>query len=176
VGFRNSGKRTTLRWLGSTAIELKIVEPTDPFATAEVVIALEPRDLGWLQALARARGRRDLLIMRGRLRRAPRFELEAGAPRGWTGGEGLRRLDRAAWQQVEWGLSGVEVLHSRDADPTVARAVWEDLSSEGLSVWRVAVRRDEPHVQIHVELPDVERASANDVVRNFIALGRGAAR
>src|ERR687886_731242 len=78
------------------------------------LVALEPRDLGWLQALGRARGRRDLLIMRGRLRGAPGFEVEVGDARGWTGRDGLRRLDPSAWERAEWGLAGGEVAHSSD--------------------------------------------------------------
>jgi hypothetical protein len=44
------GPRTTLRWLGSSAVELTIVEPREPFRTATVVLVLEPRDVGGRRA------------------------------------------------------------------------------------------------------------------------------
>ena len=74
------GRRTTVRWLGSSAVELKITEPTAPFRDAEVVFVLESRDLRWLWAASRARGSRDFLIVRVRLERAPHFEVEVGDP------------------------------------------------------------------------------------------------
>ena len=165
------GKRTTVRWLGSTAVELKIADARPPFAEAEAVVALEPRDLGWLQALGRARGRRDLLIMRGRLRGAPGFEVEVGDARGWTGRDGLRRLDPSAWERAEWGLAGVEVAHTSDADPDAIHRVWDAFTEAGASLWRLAVRRDAPHVQVHTALPDIATARADEIVRLFVELG-----
>lgn len=170
------GRRASLRWLGSTAVELAIADAKEPFSSAEVVVALEPRDLGWLWALGRARGRRDLLILRGRLRGAPRFEIEAGDEAGWTGRDGLRRLDPEAWRRADWGIPGVEIAHSADADPGLAHRWWESFSAAGLSVWRVAVRRDVPHVQVHLALPDTSTARADELVRLFLQLGRESTR
>ena len=59
------GEKTTLRWLGSSAIELKIADAKPPFREAEVVVVLEPRDVPILWWFARLRGRRDLLMPRG---------------------------------------------------------------------------------------------------------------
>src|SRR5919106_3023255 len=75
------GAKTSFRWLGSTAVVLKIERAREPFRQAEVVVVLEPRDVALLWAFARRRGRRDFVILRGWLRRAPRFELEAGDER-----------------------------------------------------------------------------------------------
>src|ERR671919_1510032 len=111
------GKRTTMRWLGSSAIVLKIAEAAAPFREAEVVVVLEPRDVAMLWAWSRRRGRRDFIIFRGWLRRPPRFELEAGDERGWTGGDRLKRLDPESWDRADW--EGVRVARSRDADPDV---------------------------------------------------------
>ena len=96
------GERTTLRWLGSTAVELVINEGKAEFARATVVIFLEPRDLVWWP-LSRLRGRRDTLIVRGVLRRAPAFELDALAPGEAAAArraEALLALARSAGMQV----------------------------------------------------------------------------
>src|ERR671918_1353119 len=87
------GKRTTMRWLGSSAIVLKIAEAAAPFREAEVVVVLEPRDVAMLWAWSRRRGPRDFVIPRGWVRAAPRLEVEDGDPRGWHGGDRPRRLD-----------------------------------------------------------------------------------
>src|SRR2546426_639995 len=80
-GMTLLGERTTLRWLGSSGVELKVQHALPPLKSAEVFVLLEPRDLPLLWWLFRARGRRDLLIVRAELRTAPRFELEALHPR-----------------------------------------------------------------------------------------------
>ena len=67
------GGRTTVRWLGSSAIEMVIRDGKAPFASATLVVFLEPRDVPWMWALSRGRGRRDTLIIRGVLRRVPQM-------------------------------------------------------------------------------------------------------
>ena len=90
------GERTTVRWLGSTAVELVIDQGKAQFTRAAVVIFLEPRDLPWWP-ISRSRGRRDTLILRGTLRRAPKFELEIVDPASWSGRDALPRIPRE-WQ------------------------------------------------------------------------------
>jgi hypothetical protein len=87
AGLRVIGDRTTVRWLGSTAVELVIDQGKAQFSRAAVVIFLEPRDLPWWP-LSRLRGRRDTLIVRGVLRKTPSLELEALDPRSWSGRPG----------------------------------------------------------------------------------------
>ena len=72
-GLPALGERTTVRWLGSTAVEMVIRDGKAPFASLTLVIFLEARDMPWTWALGRARGRRDILIIRGVLPRAPRI-------------------------------------------------------------------------------------------------------
>jgi hypothetical protein len=166
-GLPVMGSRTTVRWLGSSAVQLRITEPADPFSEAEVVIVLEPRDLSWLWALGRARGRRDMLIMRARLNRSPRFELEAGDVSTWTGADRLNRLDLEAWRSSRWGGDDLRVAHTADADPEAVRPIWTALDEASGGAWRLSVRRDNPHIEVHVRMPDPARARAGPLFRAF---------
>jgi hypothetical protein len=170
------GRRASLRWMGSTAVQLDIKEPEEPFSHAEIVIVLEPRDLGWLWAWSRRRGRRDFLILRGRLRRAPRLELEAGGPRGWTGQDRVGKLDWDAWEKGDWGDADLQVAHSRDADTDAVHRIWKELSEVSGGVWRLSVRRDEPHLEVHLLPPDTEEVGAEKILRTFRELGRSVMR
>ena len=96
------GEKTTLRWLGSSVVELKIQQAKPPFREAEVLVVLEPRDVALLWWIARLRGRRDLLIFRGTpAASAPRLEIVAHDPQtldAWLSPDQPRRLgylDRA---------------------------------------------------------------------------------
>jgi len=148
------GSRTSVRWLGSSVVEMAIRDARAPFTGATLVIFLEPRDLPWWP-LSRARGRRDTLIVRGALRQAPALELEALDPRSWSGRDALPRVPRG-WLAREGGIA----VHYEStpalerADALLARA-----QGAGMRPARLSVRRAEPHFQLHVPLPDRQRSA-----------------
>jgi hypothetical protein len=166
-GLRLMGRRTRLRWLGSSAVQLNVDDAHEPFRQAEVVVVLEPRDVGVLWLRSRARGRRDFLILRGRLARSPRFELEAGDRRGWTGLDRVRQVDRDAWYEADWDEENVHVLHGPAADADTAREAWNRFAAVSGGVWRMSIRRESPHVEVHVLYPDMSSADAKEIFQSF---------
>jgi hypothetical protein len=175
------GSSTTLRWYGSSAVQLDIVEAKPPFASVQVNVVLEPRDIGWFWAWARRRGRRDFLILRASLPEPPRFDIEAGGRRGWTGNERLERLDPHHWEQARWEdtFGPVEVAHSAsvDGDDVAAtREVWDRLAAATGGVWRLSVRNLQPHLEVHVEPPDRDAVQADALIEAFHDLGQLACR
>lgn len=173
-GLPLMGPRATVRWLGSSAVQLGVVDPKAPFIEVEVVVVLEPRDVPWLWARARSRGRRDFLILRARLTGAPRYELEAGDPSGWTGSDRVGRLDETAWVAADWGLAGVRVMHAPGGAPEAVRPIFDRLAAASGGVWRLSVRREPPHLEAHVLPPDPERSDAGPLVQAFVDLARSA--
>ena len=153
-GLRALGERTTVRWLGSTALEMVIRDAKAPFTGVSLVIFLEARDLPWMWALGRSRGRRDTLIVRGVLRRSPALELEALDPASWSGRDALARVPRQ-WPLREAAAQGGLVVHYANAG-ALARA--DELLAlaerAGLTVKRLSLRRAEPNLQIHIAFPD----------------------
>jgi hypothetical protein len=151
-GFPRLGARTTVRWLGSSVVEMQIAEAQQPFASAMLVIFLEPRDLPWWP-LSRLRGRRDTLIIRGTLRTNPLVEFEALDPASWSGREALPRIPR------EWP-GRKDLLHVRGEDGAALERAGALLARAGkLGVRRLSVRRVEPHFQLHIALPDRSMAA-----------------
>jgi hypothetical protein len=171
-GLPALGKRTQLKWLGSSAVQLNMVEPNEPFREVELVAVLEPRDIGLLWAMARARRRRDFVIFRGRLVRSPGFELEAGDLRGWTGQDGLRKLDPEAWSSADWDDPNVRVFHSPGADLDAARAAWRSLAEASGGMWRLSIRRTPPHLEVHALLPTARSTGAEGLIGAFAELGK----
>ncbi len=143
------GSRTTVRWLGSSVVEMVIGEAKAPFAGVTVVIFLEPRDLPWWP-LSRMRGRRDTLIIRGVLKRPPAVQLEALDPASWSARDALPRVPK------DWAAqkNGLVILYENPPALERAQAL---LARAGLAVSRLSVRRTEPHFQLHVPLPDRQR-------------------
>jgi hypothetical protein len=160
-GLPALGERTTVHWLGSTAVEMVIRDGKAPFAGVTLVIFLEARDMPWTWALGRSRGRRDTLIIRGVLRRAPEVEFEALDPGSWSGREALRRVP-PEWLLRQAAKTGDVVVHY-GSDTALARAdkLLGEARRAGLIITRLSLRRTEPHFQIHVSLPD-QRQPARD--------------
>jgi hypothetical protein len=153
-GLLMLGERTTVRWLGSSAIEMVIRDGKAPFAGVTLIVFLEPRDVPWMWALSRSRGRRDTLIVRGLLRRTPQVEFEALDPASWSGRDALPRVP-PNWlvRQVE-NPGGVSVHYDSAKGLTRADALLALAQRAGLAVRRLSLRRTEPNFQLHVLLPD----------------------
>ncbi|MER3543814.1 MAG: hypothetical protein C4311_04215 [Chloroflexota bacterium] len=190
------GERTTLRWYGSSAIHMQIAKARDPFREAEVLIILEPRDVSLLWLLARLRGRRDLMIVRGRLRRPPRFEMELADPRSWTGREALGQMRHSAWSELKLPLTpliplsptglkpgtggrggqkgeGLTLLYQVGEASERAPEFLTRLLQVSPSVARLSFRRgDITQFQVHIGLPDIQQANAHQLFRTFVQIVR----
>ena len=161
------GERTTLRWLGSSAVELTMAQPNDPFRRATVVIVLEPRDVGLLWAFARSRGRRDFVIIRADLQRPPRFSADVGDPAGWTGRlEPDGGLDRTAWP------AGVVAAFGPDADQALVSEAWQRLSASTGGVWRLTIQPVVPHLEVHARPPASDATPADGFIDGVVELAR----
>ena len=171
-GLPALGERTTVRWLGSTAVEMVVRDAKVPFASVTLVIFLEPRDLPWWP-ISRARGRRDTLIVRAVLRRSPAVELEALDPKSWSGHDALPRVPRE-WPVRQAAAPGQLVVHHASAGAlALADAMLTLARRGGLVIRRLSVRRTEPNLQIHVALPD-GRQPARDFFEALHALAERA--
>jgi hypothetical protein len=88
----------------------------------------------------------------------------------------IRRLDLESWLEDDWDDPNVKVVHSGDADPAVARRAWEELTAASQGVWRLSVRRDNPHLEVHLVPPDTASVLAERLVEAFRNLGASVAR
>lgn len=176
-GLPELGPRTTLRWLGSSVAELQIVAPRAPYREALVMVVLEPRDLGAVWALTRSRGRRDFMVLRLSLVRAPRVRADLVQPAAWTASD--RRPDepeprlRESWTDAAG--RAVDVSHDGDGDVAALRSHWDRLSSLSGGAWRLSIRPTVPHLEIHLLPPDVDATSARKLLREVSALAKAVA-
>ena len=158
------GQRTTLRWLGSSVVQLDFVEPLEPFRDVSVLVVLEPRDVPLMWLLTWARGRRDVLIFRISLRRAPRMELEATAAAAWIkAGDAEEAAD---WPAASFpvGVVATAAPGSGDAGVGAARSAWEALEAVSDGVWRMSIRQTVPHLEVHIRPPRDDRAEPTQLV------------
>ena len=160
------GERATLRWLGSSVVELKIDKARDPFRSSTLLVILEPRDIPMLWWWGRARGRRDLIIVRGQLRAAPHFDLEARGQKVWGQAE-IRRDVSPKWIAVQGGVANSMSADYRGSISPFSinrLIVSASLSLDGVTLTRLAIRRAVPNLEVHFILPKFDQVSSQRVL------------
>ncbi|MFB3812639.1 MAG: hypothetical protein ACE14L_00895 [Terriglobales bacterium] len=162
-GLKLLGDKSTLRWLGSSVVELKIQNAREPFRQVEVLIVLEPRDVALLWWIHHIRGRRDMLIIRAQLRSVPAFEFEALDPRGWSTRGIEQQLRFRDWDLVPLPETSPLVAYVAGKAPS-ASDLLALASPPQCPVARVAIRRTEPNLELHWNLADAQRAPAQLVL------------
>ncbi len=154
------GEKTTLRWLGSSVVQLQIENARAPFRRVEVLVVLEPRDVPPLWLLSRLRGRRDLLIVRTELRSVPELQVEILDRQAWS----TRAVDKEVQQQ--WQLVPYENprFHVYALPPVanVAELVAE-AGRPGLSLVRIGVRRAKNSFEMQWQLTSRPASEARAV-------------
>jgi hypothetical protein len=153
------GPRATLKWFGSSVAALRIVEPVAPVREAEVLVVLEPRDLGAVWALLRSRGRRDFIVVRVNGMRAPRFRADLSDPRAWTARDRRADEEPPSVAATAIGSGGpYELRHDGDAPLEALGRAWEALAAASAGTWRLSVRPTVPHVEVHLLPPSLAPA------------------
>jgi hypothetical protein len=167
------GGRTTLRWLGSSAVELKVPTAVEPLRSAVVFIVLEPRDVPMLWWWFRARGRHDLLIVRGQLDVTPRLELEVLDPRAWSTRSIETGVQRDHWSTVAVPSPSPLVAYGRgelEAAPELIALA----ALPGLSLVRLAVHHRAPQLEVQWKVAGLERLGSRRVLDAFYQVARRA--
>lgn len=152
-GLKQVGDKATVKWIGTTAVELGLAAAHAPFESATVVVFLSPRDLPWLWAFSRARGRRDTLLLRAGLRKEPVYDLELLDRGSWSGRDALRGMRDERWSVRERGADTLAAFYKVEGALAQADALLDAARRAGATVRRLSVRRKGTHLQLHVDLP-----------------------
>lgn len=154
------GEKTTLRWLGSSVVELKLAKPRDPFRAVDLMIVMEPRDIPPFWLLGHLEGRRDLVIIRAHLNNAPRFELEARGDKTW-GTASAKRDPKGTWTELTGGLpNGVRAEYRGDISAERAREMLGKALAPDVHLTRLSIARGVPNLEMHLLLPPLNQSSA----------------
>ncbi len=166
------GAKTTLRWLGSSVVELRLAQAKDPFRTFEVMVVLEPRDIPIFWALGHWEGRRDLIILRAQLVRAPKFDLEARGMKTWNAAGATHDPTHASfgaskWTTLDGQVNGLRADYRGEVSPDVVKQLLGSAEFAGITLTRLTVSRRVPNLELHFLFPSFERVSAARVFANL---------
>jgi hypothetical protein len=166
------GERTTLRWLGSSVVELKMAKAKDPYRNVETLVVFEPRDVVFLWAWSRWQGRRDLLIFRGHLTNAPKYEVEIFDPQGWTTHHTERDVQKKNWTRADLPDSpSLHAYYSGSAGVDATKSLTDIATRAGGKLVRLSVHRDMPNIEAHWLLPDPSAYTARNLYSGLQRIG-----
>jgi hypothetical protein len=163
------GERTTLRWLGSSGIELKIAKPRKPLMQVEIFILLEPRDIPFLWAYFHFRGRRDLLLLRCQTSGAPPFQLEAADPDAWSTRRVPAETGPQRWSPLA-SPAGTTIAARGEGRLEPAAGLLSLATGCPLPLVRLAVRRAAPQLEVQWQLGSFQGVSARRVLETVLQI------
>jgi hypothetical protein len=163
-GLKLIGDRASMQWLGSSALRLGIREAKPPFQEVDIILLLEPRDVLPLWAYTRWRGRRDMLVIKGRLRQNPYHEFDVLDLMSWSGREAVARDVPPGWKKSSLSPTAMTLLtYSPNELKPMAQPALDLLLRSTPAVWRMSVRRTVPHLELHLALPLLAEVSSQQV-------------
>jgi hypothetical protein len=167
------GEKTTLRWLGSSVVELTIAKAKPPFRQFNLVLVLQPRDVPWLWLFSLMRNRRDMVILRGNLISAPRLEYDMLAPHSWTGRSALAQGRGSQWETQP--MDELVFMAPKASLPVSSRGAGQILEAARQVdpiIWRFSIRREYPQFELHVPMPAPGGADAREYFEAVRQLAR----
>jgi len=172
-GMRALGGAPAVQAVNRTAFRVKVMQARNPFLTVTASVVLISRESlpTWLwEALNR---RQDVLIFHLTLKQAPTMEADVVNPASDLGRRGEAQVKDLGWSSVE-AEEGYRLYHSATTPPGDVRALAAEAARKGLAPWRVAVRRNPPHILISLPMPDIRSVPSADLMRWLTRLARTA--
>jgi hypothetical protein len=158
-------EKTSLRWLGSSVVQMGMATARAPFKQIDILVMMEPRDVAILWFLTRRQGRRDTLILRGHLLRAARSEFDILDAKSWSGKDALAHLTPDTWQQT--AFAGMLLAAENSAAAQAAQQLLPVVQRMGGQVVRFSARRTVPNLEIHVTAPWSGQVSSREAMQAF---------
>jgi len=169
-GLVSLGDQIQASWIGSAAsgARLAINNAAPPFRQLEITFLLESRELLPLWLIHFLRRRRDELIIKADLHSPRKGEMEV-IPRGSRLERSMRQKGQASWQWED-GPHGLRVAYRGRQGDMLRMAVTPFLQSYGSSLRRFSLRKDTPHLLLHIRLAGLVEGSPTDFFDDLVGV------
>ncbi len=145
-GLKVTGGEASIRWLGASGFIIDARDPAPPFVRLMVTALLEPREVAPLWLYYRLRGRRDLLVVRCQLTRAPGEGIEIAAPASPIGRTALAQIEA----EGGWAIQRHDgfIVAAKAGDAEAGERLWRLFRQHTRGLWQISVRENPPHLQV----------------------------
>jgi len=167
-GLRALGGHPVARPINRSAFRFKVTEARSPYATLAVSVVLLSREVLPVWLLEGLRRRQDVLFWHVKWRRPPGLEAEVVDAHNELGRRGEALAHELGWMASQ--TSGNWRVYGPSPEAVAqAEAMTQLLAEQGITFWRLAVRKEAPHLLLSMPLPEPGRLPSSRLVA---ALGR----
>lgn len=173
AGLPDVGQKTTLRWLGTSVVELVIAQAKKPFRRLETLLVLKPRDVFWMTIVAYFQRREDIVIFRAHLTTAPATDLELLDLNTWTGQDTQKRIRQRKWESRTYqGLHLMAPAGLLDLATKTLDRLAPPMQKLSARYARFGLHRNAPNFEVHVPFPDDRTVDARQYFEALRELAR----
>jgi hypothetical protein len=170
-GLRSLGGTPTVHRLTRSAFRFQVTDARRPFQTVTSSVVLISREVLPTWLWERLRGNKDLLVMHVTLRQPPAVEAEIVDPNNELGRRGELQARGYNWSEVDlpprWRL-----YSSRETSLPRLETIAGQVTASSFAPWRVALRRNAPHMLISMPVPDLRQVHSKQLVDMLTQLSK----
>lgn len=158
-GLRSLGGTATVQKISRSAFRVQMVNARRPFQTVTTSVVLISREFlpTWLWEWLHRRS--DLLVVHVTFRQPPTLEGEIVDPGSELGRRGEAQAKEQNWLSVD-RPPGWRLYHANETSLSRLEEIAEIVTSSTFTPWRVALRRNAPHLLLSMPMPNLDQAQS----------------
>ena len=161
-GLRSLGGTAAVQKINRSAFRFKMSDARPPFQTVTTSVVLISREFLPTWLWERINSRNDLLMVHVTFREPPVLEGEIVDPDNELGRKGEAQAQALNWSSLDipprW-----RVYHAPDIPDHGLEKMANYLTPSPLAPWRVALRRNAPHLLLNMPMPDLEEIHSREL-------------
>jgi hypothetical protein len=170
-GLRSLGGTPTAQQVSHSAFRFQMTNARKPFQTVTASVVLISREVLPTWLWERLHGRHDLLILHITFRQPPSMEIEIVDLNNELGRRGETQAQAFNWTTADlsprWRL-----YYAPDTPLSRVRAMANRITSSPFVPWRVALRRNAPHMLISMPMPELGQTHSRQLADMLVVLSK----
>lgn len=170
-GLRSLGGTPTVQRVSRSAFRFQMANTRRPFKTVTTSVVLISREVLPTWIWERLRGHQDLLIFHVTFRQSPTLEVEIIDPGNELGQRGELQARDHNWPA--WDFSAdCRLYYAPQTSRSELEAIASHVALSPFEPWRVAMRRNAPHMLLSMPMPNLEQADSMQLVKLLLKLAK----
>jgi hypothetical protein len=162
-GLRSLGGTPAVHRLTRSAFRFQVTDARRPFRTVTSSVVLISREVLPTWLWERLRGNQDVLVMHVTLRQPPAVEAEIVDPNNELGRRGELQAQEYKWSAVNVP-PGWRLYHAHETSLPRLKTIAGLVTASPFAPWRVALRRNAPHMLISMPVPNLHQVHSKQLV------------
>ncbi|UCC88913.1 MAG: hypothetical protein JSV81_06320 [Anaerolineales bacterium] len=170
-GLRSLGGTPTVQRVSRSAFRVQMLNARKPFQTITTSVVLISREVLPTWLWERLNGRHDLLIVHITFRLPPDLEAEIIDPGNELGRRGESQAQEYNWLRVDLS-SHWRLYYGPGTSPSSLKAAADYLAVSPFRPWRVALRRNAPHMLLSMPMPILGQIHSKQLASMLVKLSK----